>query len=119
MNTVSQDKPKYGKTYSEFRKRVDKNQMPLVRTLRKLGCSVQSLHRAGQGVPDLLIGIAGLNLLAEVKNGKNDLTPPQEYWHLKWNGQVDVIRTDDDAIRIVETAKKIRAAIDRWLGASV
>ena len=46
--------------------RVDSNQPEIVATLRGMGCSVQHLHAVGKGVPDLLVGCRGVNLLVAV-----------------------------------------------------
>ena len=81
--------------------KVDANQAAIVDALRKCGCSVLSLAAIGKGAPDLLIGLRGKNVLAEVKNpatrGKlNDL---QNDWHTKWAGQVLTVTSPEDALR--------------------
>ena len=86
--------------------RTDANQAAIVRALESLGCTVQSLAAVGGGVPDLLIGWRGLNLLLEVKDGgkppsERKLTPDQVRWHRDWRGQVAVVETVDDAIQAV------------------
>ena len=54
--------------------KVDKNQTEIVEAFRKLGFSVQHLHTVGGGVPDLLVGRGGINLLVEVKDGGKSQT---------------------------------------------
>ena len=49
--------------------KVDANQTEIVKALRQVGASVQSLAATGKGCPDLLVGIRGLNFLIEVKDG--------------------------------------------------
>lgn len=76
--------------------KVDANQKQIVDAARKMGASVQSLAVIGKGVPDLLIGIHGNNLLVEVKDGsriksQRQLTPDQMKWHEDWKGQKIVI----------------------------
>jgi len=84
--------------------KVDENQAAVVRTLRALGCSVQSLAAVGAGVPDLLVGRNGLTLLFEVKDGSKPpserrLTPAQEVWHRDWKGRpVVVVNNEQEAI---------------------
>jgi hypothetical protein len=94
----------------KLRARTDKNQANIVATLREIGCSVQSLHKAGEGVPDLLVGFQGQNWLMEVKReivrGKvmpsaSKLNDKQVEWHDTWRGQVDVVRTADEALRLI------------------
>ncbi|WP_297923449.1 VRR-NUC domain-containing protein [uncultured Agitococcus sp.] len=82
--------------------KVDKNQAEIVDAFRKMGFSVQHLHTVGSGVPDLLIGRGGVNLLVEVKDGgKAKLTPEQIKWHDEWRGQVAIVRNIDDVVKLV------------------
>jgi Holliday junction resolvase len=65
--------------------RTDSNQTEIVAILRSLGCSVQMLHAVGAGCPDLLVGVAGQNLLIEIKDGSRKpsarrLTSDQGVW---------------------------------------
>lgn len=81
---------------------VDANQAEIVKALRKVGVSVQPLHRVGGGVPDLLCGHAGKNMLLEVKDGAKvpsarTLTPDQKEWLEGWRGQWAVVTSVDDA----------------------
>ena len=83
----------------------------IVAALNALGCSVQPL--SGKGVPDLLVGIRGLNILLECKapvgprgglNGR-DLTDDQRIWHATWRGSKPwVVRSAEDAIAAVRAA---------------
>lgn len=75
---------------------VDRNQSEIVLMLRTVGCTVQLLHKVGQGCPDLLVGYRGQNLLMEVKDGElspsaRRLTDRQVEWHRDWRGQVAVV----------------------------
>lgn len=86
--------------------KVDDNQAEIVSAFRKLGCSVQPLHAVGNGVPDLLIGFRGVNLLVEVKDGKKPpskrkLTKDQEKWHSAWRGQSMIVCSIDDVLAVV------------------
>ena len=88
--------------------KVDANQKQIVTALRDAGCSVQSLAATGRGVPDLLVGRAGKNILMEIKDGsrtpsERKLTPDQEIWHSAWRGQIHVVTSTDDALRLIET----------------
>ena len=86
--------------------RVDNNQQLVVRALREIGCSVEHLHVIGRGVPDLLVGCEGTNFLFELKDGskspsKQRLTPDELIWHEQWKGQVAVISSVEQALKIV------------------
>ena len=80
-------------------KKVDVNQPEILTQARSLGISVQSLHIIGKDCPDVLFGYAGINILAEVKSGKNDLSEGQKIYHDNWKGQICTIRNIDDLIR--------------------
>lgn len=80
--------------------KVDANQSAIVAALRAAGCSVQSLARLGDGVPDLLVGRGGEQWLLEIKRpsgprgGKGGaLTPDQIRWWQDWRGRRPVIVT--------------------------
>jgi hypothetical protein len=61
------------------------------------GCTVQALDD-GDGCPDLLVGLRGVNTLLEVKDPDTGrLTPDQVDWHESWGGQVDVVSSIDEA----------------------
>jgi len=86
--------------------KLDANHGAIVQALLDLGCTVQSLAAVGGGVPDLLIGWRGLNLLLEVKDGdkppsERQLTPKQALWHRDWRGQVVTAENVDDALQAV------------------
>ena len=79
--------------------RTDRNQIDIVEALRSMGAMVQPLHQVGQGVPDLLVGMAGRLMLIEVKDGtrkpsEQTLTPDQEKWHAAWAGYPVYVITD-------------------------
>jgi len=87
-------------------KRVDANQSLIVKQLRAIGATVQSLADLGKGVPDLLVGWRGKNWLMEIKDwkqppSKRRLTPDEKKWHQSWNGQVHVVETFDEAMKII------------------
>ena len=79
--------------------RKDANHSTIVAAFRALGCSVEAL--SAKGVPDLLVGIRGVNLLVEVKApgvpSRSKLTEDQLRWHLGWLGQACVVKTVEQA----------------------
>lgn len=87
--------------------KVDANQKQIVSALRRAGCSVQSLATVGKGCPDLLVGRNGKNFLFEVKDGAKvpsarKLTDDEKQWHQAWAGQIAVVESIDDAVRLIE-----------------
>ena len=86
--------------------KVDANQAEIVKALRKIGATVQSLAQIGSGCPDLLCGYRGLNLLLEVKDGqkapsRRRLNSEQELWAKYWEGQVSVVESPEEAIAVL------------------
>ena len=73
--------------------RTDADQDDIVQAARCWGASVCLLHRVGGGVPDILIGYKGVNLLVEVKTLSGELNERQREWHEDWRGQVCVVRS--------------------------
>lgn len=93
--------------------KVDANQPEIVAALRKAGASVTLLSQVGGGCPDLLVGIAGVNLLMEVKDGSKPLsarklTPDQVDWHQSWQGQSVVVSSVEEAISVLSTSRGLR-----------
>jgi Holliday junction resolvase len=88
--------------------KVDGNHTEIVQALRSVGATVQSLAAVGGGVPDLLVGWRGMNLLIEVKDGsripsQQRLTPEQVKWHEAWGGRpVFVVRTVDETLEVLK-----------------
>ena len=89
-----------------YARRSDANQQQITDELRQLGVSVRSIHRLGEGLPDLLCGFHGRNYIFEVKQpGKEDtLTPAEVAFQDRWRGQTDVITTAEEAWDIIRGA---------------
>lgn len=82
--------------------KIDDNQTEIVKALRKLGCSVVLLHRAGKGIPDLLVGFRGRTILMEVKTKNGKLNHKQQNFRDEWRGDpVHVVRSPGEAIKAV------------------
>lgn len=89
-----------------YAKQVDANQADIVRTFRRLGCSVFIASSVGKGFPDLVVGRCGETYLVEckVKNGK--LNALQLEFHKSWNGsKIHVIHNSEEAIALFKTAR--------------
>lgn len=90
--------------------KVDANQPAIVAALRKVGATVEPLHRVGQGCPDLAVGFRGVNYLIEVKDGSKPpsarkLNAVQVEWHQSWAGAVAVASNIDEALAVIGVLK--------------
>lgn len=86
--------------------KVDKNQREIVMALRQVpGCSVAVTSSAHDGFPDLVVGFRGTNSMLEVKDRNGKLTPAQEKFHASWRGQIEVIRSVEEALRAIGAIK--------------
>ena len=86
--------------------KVDTNQPEIVADLRKIGASVHSTAMVGNGFPDIVVGMFGKNWLFEIKDpGKppsaRKLTDKEKTFHALWQGDVSVIYTTEDAVKIM------------------
>lgn len=93
-----------------YAKKIDANQKQIVMVARRLGASVAITSNVGSGFPDLVIGFRGLNMLWECKDGEKSpsrqkLTACQEDFHANWRGRIDIVRSMDDAVRILNSIK--------------
>lgn len=109
-----------GNSFSKYARKVDGNQAGIVKALEARGASVETkLSRAGGGVPDLLVGYKGVNLILEVKDpdaplpsnvSANDplkLNPAQREWHQNWQGQVHVVFSAEDALAHLDLLDRV------------
>lgn len=86
--------------------KIDDNQNEIVAGLRKAGYSVCILSAVGKGVPDILVGAHGVNILMEIKDGTKPksaraLTVEESKWHKAWLGQVVVVESLYEALKAV------------------
>jgi len=81
--------------------KVDLNHPEIVIALRAVGVSVVSLASVGNGIPDLLAAKNDKVWLIEVKGPKGKLTPAQVEFMATWPGVVHIVRSVDDALRLV------------------
>lgn len=92
--------------------RVDANQAEVLRALRDAGMKPVSLASVGNGVPDILVGYRGINVLLEGKSGSGKaLTKVEAEWHATWPGQVEVICTPDQAVDAVLAEARKRGVL--------
>jgi hypothetical protein len=83
--------------------RADANHSTIRQCYEDHFCSVVDLHAVGRGVPDFLVGIAGLiNELVEVKTEEGQLNEKQRLFQKRWKGsKVVVVRNESDVINHV------------------
>ena len=88
--------------------KVDLNHNFICQVFRKAGAKVCSLGGVGKGVPDLMVGLCGHNVLVEVKDPvKGQLNRIQVKWHGDWPGQVAVVRTEEDVAKLVIAVRQL------------
>jgi len=83
--------------------KIDANQAEIVQALEKIGASVVSLAGVGRGCPDLLVSYHGETVLLEIKNRDGRgirLTPAQVEFHANWKGQIAIVTTTDEALKV-------------------
>lgn len=90
--------------------KIDANQTEIVKALRAVGATVQSLAQVGSGCPDILVGFRDANFLFEIKNpaqppSGRKLTDDEAKWHAIWRGQKTVVETVDDALKAIGAIK--------------
>lgn len=82
--------------------RTDINQKDIMRDLKKIGASVQSLHTVGEGCPDLLVGYRGYNYPIELKIPGGKLRDRQIEWFDDWKGTAYVADSFDAVLEIIQ-----------------
>ncbi len=86
--------------------RRDANHQEVKDTFIRLGCSVHDTADVGNGFPDLVVGIAGANLLVEVKTQTGDHTPEQVRFYDEWRGSHYTVRSTEQAVQLVQSVRK-------------
>lgn len=85
-----------------IRAKVDRCQPEIVKALREEGATVAITSQTGKGFPDIVVGYNGVNYLFELKVEDGKLTHDQRVFHSQWNGKVYIVRTSDEALRIIK-----------------
>lgn len=86
--------------------KVDANHKDIVDGLRERGVTVISLAALGKGVPDILCGVSGVNVLLELKDGSKPpsdrkLTKDQVKFFDTWKGQKAKVESLEEALKIL------------------
>ena len=87
-----------------YAKKVDKNQVVVVKTIRDYGAQVFHLHTQGGGIPDLLVCYNDHTILMEVKDGpEKKLTPMQITLFANWQGgPLHRVNSCEEAINVLK-----------------
>jgi Holliday junction resolvase len=86
-----------------YKKRVDNNQLEIIKAFQNMGATVLNLSTVGKGCPDLLIGYKNISVLVEVKSKTGKFTEPQLKFMEQWQGgAVNRIDSVDGAIRLIK-----------------
>jgi hypothetical protein len=87
-------------------RKADSNQSALVKQMRRIpGLTVFHTHTVGNGFVDVVCGFRGKNYLFEIKDpgkppSQRKLTADEQKFHDEWTGQIAVIETIDDVLKI-------------------
>lgn len=93
----------------------DRNESDIVAALELVGCSV--LRVSSTAAPDLMVGVAGNNVLMEVKWPGEGLTPAQAALHARWAGApIHIVTSPAEALSAVGYCDE---AIERILSGNV
>jgi hypothetical protein len=90
------------------RAKIDANQPEVVKAFRRCGFTVVCTHTVGNGFPDLVVARHGWTALIEIKDGSKcksarKLTPDEEKFHREWPGEIHIIESPDDVVRLYQT----------------
>jgi len=88
-----------------YAKKVDKNQVAVVKTLRDYGAQVHHLHMVAKGMPDIMVCYAGQTILMEIKDGADKkLTPDQIKMFANWQGgPLHRVNSVQEAIEVLKS----------------
>jgi hypothetical protein len=86
--------------------RRDANHQEVKDAFTALGCSVADTADVGNGFPDLVVGIAGVTTLVEVKTPEGTHTPEQERFYSEWRGSHYTVRSREQAVDLVQSVRK-------------
>ena len=86
-----------------FKAKRDESEKDIVKALRAAGATVYLMDKP----LDLLVGHNGATFLAEVKNPDkaSKLNDKQAKFVKEWRGQVDILRTPEDGLRMIGVLK--------------
>jgi hypothetical protein len=81
----------------------------------ELFCSVIDTHTLGDGFPDLVVGIAGVTEVVEIKTAHGHLLESQIEFQRRWRGRhVVLVRDNGDVINHVQRVREEVSRRERW-----
>lgn len=80
-----------------MRHRADNNQSEIIKALEKIGCTVYIIGRP----VDLVVGRGARNWLMDCKSKTGTKTTFQKKFFAEWKGQVRIVRSPIEAIKVV------------------
>lgn len=91
----------------------DANHAELVGVFEDLGVPILDLSAIGRGLPDAIANDRGTLHLVEIKNpqtsyGKRGLNKNQAAWAKQWGGLVNIVRTKDDVVALVNSWRRAK-----------
>lgn len=87
--------------------RKDANHDALTGIYQQMGCSVVDISSQGGGIPDAVVGAAGVTDFVEFKTPDGEVEPAQETFYKTWRGSpVWIIRTQNDVELHVSSMRK-------------
>lgn len=86
----------------------DANHGEICDTYRALGCSVHDTWQLGFGFPDIVVGIAGVWALVEIKTEDGELSASQLRFQRDARAKVEVVRTVGD---VTEHVTRVRRSL--------
>lgn len=85
-----------------YARKVDSNHGLIKLAFEQMGCTTMDIFRLGNNVPDILVGVCGIDQLVEVKSEDGECTDGQKKFHREWNGRsIRVVRTVKEAAIVV------------------
>ena len=88
-----------------LKKRTEKAKADVIRALLDAGASVQPMARIP--LPSLLVGYKKKNWLFYVQDPQDEvcITPDETHWVMRWRGDVEVVRSPEDALIAIGAAR--------------
>ena len=89
--------------------KIDANQPAIVAFLRRAGATVAITSTVGSGFPDAVVGWRGRNYMIEIKDpakppSARKLTDDERRFFETWRGQVTIVETEADCLRLLGLA---------------
>ena len=90
--------------------RTDANHAIICSAFRALHCTVLDLSSMGEGCPDICVGVGGISMLVEIKDGskppsKRKLNKRQQEWRDTWTGGMRIVESIDDVAATVRVLR--------------